>query len=86
MRTDPDDLDVLASDEVTELYSWPVALLDEIGELRELARRGGMGIEEWRRRDKELRAVGPRQYPRDQIKAAHDAALHASCLRSGRAR
>src|SRR6266496_608211 len=63
MRSDPDDLDVLASDEVTELFGWPVTLLDELADLRQLARHRTIDIEEWRRRDKELRDARPGPHP-----------------------
>lgn len=78
MSRDDDDLTALASDQVTELFGWPVKLLDELGELRALARRGEIDIEEWRRRDRELRNAGPGQYPRDQIMTAFDAACDRS--------
>jgi hypothetical protein len=53
----------LAHEEVTELFGWPVALLEEIRELRGLAERGEIWIDEWRRRDAALRAVGPEESP-----------------------
>jgi hypothetical protein len=81
MRSNPDDLDVFASEEVTELFGWPVTLLDEIRKLDVLARRGEVDIWEWRRRDQELRALGPTRYPRDRIKATYDAALDECCVR-----
>lgn len=73
----PDDLNALADEQVTELFGWPVRLLDKIRELRELAYNENIGIEEWRHRDASLRADGPKEYPREKMKAASDAALDA---------
>jgi hypothetical protein len=70
-------LDTLSDDKITELFGWPVPLLDDIGALQELADTGQLGIEEWRRRDVELRASGPSSFPRDQAEAAHKAAVQA---------
>jgi hypothetical protein len=77
MRDDPLDLEALAADDVTELFGWPVSLLDAIREVSQAAHRGEIDIHNWRDRDKELRATGPAQSPRDQLKAAHDAAVKA---------
>ncbi len=77
MTDDPDGLEALAADDVTELFGWPVSLLDVIREVSQAAHRGEIDIHDWRRRDKELRAVGPAQFPRDRLKAAHDAAVTA---------
>src|SRR5260370_7620624 len=65
----PGDLNVLGSDEVSELFGWPVSLLDEIRELSDLAEQGEIWIDEWRRRDALLRASGPGQPPRHQVEA-----------------
>lgn len=73
----PEDLKALGGDEVSELFGWPVSLLDEIRELRDLAEQGGIWIDEWRRRDALLRASGPGQSPREQIEATRAAALEA---------
>jgi hypothetical protein len=73
----PDDLNALAADEVSQLFGWPVSLLDEIRELRDLAEQGEIWIDEWRRRDALLRASGPGQSPREQIEATRAAALEA---------
>ncbi|HEX6520513.1 MAG TPA: hypothetical protein VF070_10970 [Streptosporangiaceae bacterium] len=77
MRDDPADVEALAADGVTELFGWPVSLLDAIREVSQAAHRGEIDIHDWRCRDKELRAAGPAQFPRDQLKAAHDAAVEA---------
>ena len=76
MRDDPEGLEALAADDVTELFGWPVSLLDAIREVSQAAHRGEIDIHDWRRRDTELRAVGPAQFPGDQLKAAHDAAVN----------
>ena len=73
----PGDLNVLGSDEVSELFGWPVSLLDEIRELSDLAEQGEIWIDEWRRRDALLRASGPGQSPREQVEATRSAALEA---------
>ena len=77
MTDDPEALEALAADDVTELFGWPVSLLDAISEVSKLAHSGEIDIRDWRRRDRELRAAGPAQSPRDQLKAAHDAAFNA---------
>ena len=56
MRDDPEDLEALAADDVTELFGWPVSLLDAISEVSKLADSGEIDIRDWRRRDRELRA------------------------------
>ena len=71
----PADLVVLAGDEVSELFRWPVSLLDQILEVEGLAGKRVIWIDEWRRRDAELRAVGPKRFPRQQAEAARQAAL-----------
>src|SRR6266851_5221558 len=68
----PGDLNVLGSDEVSELFGWPVSLLDEIRELSDLAEQGEIWIDEWRRRDALLRASGPGQSPREQLERIDD--------------
>jgi exonuclease V gamma subunit len=75
MRDDPGNVEALAADDVTELFGWPVSLLDAIREISQAAVRGQIDIHGWRCRDKELRAAGPAQFPRDQLEAAHDAAV-----------
>src|ERR1700722_3974885 len=70
-------LDTRSDDKIIELCGWSVPLLDDIGALQELADTGQLGIEEWRRRDVELRASGPSSSPRDQAEAAHKAAVQA---------
>jgi hypothetical protein len=74
---DPDDLNALADEQVTELFGWPVRLLDQLMEIHDLGDRGEIRIDEWRRRDALLRAAGPRQSPRDQMEAVREAALEA---------
>lgn len=72
------DLDALADEQVTELFGWPVRLLDEIRELHDRAYSEGIGIEEWRQRDASLRADGPKcTRPREEMKGAQDAAPDA---------
>src|ERR1700722_8164594 len=70
-------LDTLSDGKITELFGWPVPLLDDIRALQELVDAGQLGIEEWRQRDAELRASGPSRFPRDQAAAAHKAAVQA---------
>lgn len=77
MGDDPEGLEALAADDVTELFGWPVILLDTIREVREAAVRGEIDIHDWRCRDRELRTAGPAQFPGDQLEAAHDAAVAA---------
>ncbi len=60
MTDGPERLEALAADDVTELFGWPVSLLDAITEVSQAAVRGEIGIHDWRRRDKELRAPAPR--------------------------
>ncbi|HEY5990122.1 MAG TPA: hypothetical protein VIV12_27605 [Streptosporangiaceae bacterium] len=72
---DPDDLNALADEQVTELFGWPVRLLDQLMELHHLGDRGEIRIDEWRRRDALLRAAGPGQSPREQMEAIREAAL-----------
>jgi len=73
----PSNFDMLASDDVVELFGWPVSLLDQIRELASLAHCQEIEIDEWRRRDAELRAAGPAQPASDQIGAARKAVLEA---------
>jgi hypothetical protein len=68
-------LDVLAADDVSELFRWPVDLLDQILEVEDLARERVIWIDEWRRRDAQLRAAGPKSFPRHEAEAARQAAL-----------
>lgn len=77
MRDDPAGVEAFAADDVTELFGWPVSLLDAIREVSQAAHRGEIDIHDWRCRDRELRAAGPAQFPGDQLKAAHDAAVNA---------
>jgi hypothetical protein len=74
MNIRPDDLDALAADEVSELFGWPVGLLDQLTAIQNAAHRGEITIHEWRQQDAELRTAGPVQFPRDQI----DATCHAA--------
>ena len=71
------DLDVLAGDDVSELFGWPVSLLDQILDVEGLAKDRVIWIDEWRRRDAELRAAGPRQFPREQAEEVWQASLEA---------
>jgi hypothetical protein len=71
------DLAALADEQFTELFGWPVHLLDEIRQLRERAYHHDMGIEEWRQRDASLRVGAPERFPREEMKAVQDAALDA---------
>lgn len=64
-----DELVALAGDGVSELFGWPVPLLDEIRGLSELANKSEIWINEWRRRDAELRARGPQVFDRDQVES-----------------
>lgn len=67
MDTRLDDLYALTGDEVGELFGWPVSLLDKLAEIRESAESEEITLQEWRRQDAELRAVGPAQFAHDQI-------------------
>jgi hypothetical protein len=69
------DLEVLAGDEVSELFGWPVGLLDQILDVECLAEDGVIWIDEWRRRDAELRAAGPQVFPRQRAETAWQTAL-----------
>jgi hypothetical protein len=71
------DLSVLASDEASELFGWPISLLDQILHVERLAGEGVIWISEWRRMDAELRAAGPKRFPRWQAEATREAALEA---------
>lgn len=71
------DLEALADDQVTELFGWPVRLLDDIRALQELADSGQLDIAEWRNQDAGLRAGGPAYFPRLQVEAAYRAAVQA---------
>ena len=73
----PADLVVLAGDEVSELFRWPVSLLDQILEVEGLAGKRVIWIDEWRRRDAELRAAGPKRFPREQADDVWQASLEA---------
>lgn len=64
----------LAGDEVTELFGWPVSVLDELADLRDQAYDGQVWISDWRRREAELRASGPAQADTAAIGAARQAA------------
>jgi hypothetical protein len=77
MNISPDDLDTLAGDEVSELFGWPVGLLDHLASIQNAAYRDEITIHEWRRQDAELRATGPAQFPSDQIYATGQAAKEA---------
>jgi uncharacterized protein YecT (DUF1311 family) len=77
MNIRPDDLDALAGDEVSELFGWPVGLLDQLTSIQHAAHRDEITIHEWRRQDTELRATGPAQFPSDQIDATRQAAQAA---------
>jgi hypothetical protein len=68
-------LDVLAADDVSELFRWPVDLLDQILQVEAQARERVIWIDEWRRRDAQLRAAGPKSFPRQEAEAARQAAL-----------
>jgi len=73
----PPDLDVLARDDVSELFGWPVSLLDQILDVESLAGDRVIWIDEWRRRDAELRATGPKRFPRQQAEDVWQASLEA---------
>ncbi|MGH3678725.1 MAG: hypothetical protein ACRDT2_00095 [Natronosporangium sp.] len=45
--------------EADELWGWPVAVLDQLRELHELAHNGEISLEEWRERDATCRAGLP---------------------------
>jgi hypothetical protein len=70
-------LSALAADEARELFGWPVSLLDQMLHIEGLAADGAIWIDEWRRLDAELRAAGPKRFPRRQAEAAREAALEA---------
>jgi hypothetical protein len=71
------DVEALADDQVSEVFGWPVRLLDDIRALQELADSGQLDIAEWRHRDAELRAGGPAHFSRPQVEVAHRAAVQA---------
>lgn len=71
------DLDVLAGDSVSELFGWPVSLLDQMLDVESLAENRVIWIDEWRRRDAELRAAGPKRFPREQADDVWQASLEA---------
>ncbi|MGH3159221.1 MAG: hypothetical protein ACRDNF_21970 [Streptosporangiaceae bacterium] len=77
MNITPDDLDALAGDEVSELFGWPVGLLDQLTGIQNAAHRDEITIHEWRRQDAELRATGPARFPIDQRDATCQAAEEA---------
>jgi hypothetical protein len=71
------DVGLLSGDDVTELFGWPVGLLDRIVELHDRAYRFEIEIGEWRLREAELRAAGPARSPTGQIETARCASLKA---------
>jgi hypothetical protein len=70
-------LDVFAGDDVSELFGWPVSLLDQILDVEGLAGDRVISIDEWRRRDAELRAAGPRRFPREEAEEFWEASMEA---------
>jgi hypothetical protein len=72
-----DGLMALASDDASDLFGWPVSLLDQMLHVEGLAADGAIWIDEWRRLDAELRAAGPKRFSRRQAEATRQAALEA---------
>jgi hypothetical protein len=70
-----DGLMALASDDASDLFGWPVSLLDQMLHVEGLAADGAIWIDEWRRLDAELRAAGPKRFARKQAEATREAAL-----------
>jgi len=64
----------MAGDEVSELFGWPVSVLDQLADLRDRAYDGQVFITDWRRREAELRASGPARPDTAAIEAARQAA------------
>lgn len=66
-----DDIRELLKAPPAYLFGWPIPLIDELGLLSRAAYDGRIGLDEWRRRDQELRASMPPLASPGMVTAMH---------------